>query len=137
MCRPITSLIPSCQQESTRKYLFDACAGLSGVETLHQYACVYEADSRRFFVWLGDLEFSLFTKSTFMNLSNFAEGVGAQTITFCIYHQHRQKAQYRSMFGVIDANRLGTDAVKDLVGAQDRQAAKSIIASTLFYELAL
>mmetsp|Transcript_11167 Transcript_11167/g.14129 ORF Transcript_11167/g.14129 Transcript_11167/m.14129 type:complete len:138 (-) Transcript_11167:565-978(-) len=137
MCRPITLLMPSCQKESTRKYLFDVCAGLSGTETLHQYPCVLEGESRRFFVWLGDLDFSLFTKSTFMNLSNFAERVGAESITFLIYHQHRQKAQYRSMFGVIDAFRLGTDAVKELVGAQDRQAAKSILATTLFYELVL
>lgn len=41
------------------------------------------------------------------------------------------------MFKVIDAMRLGTDAVKDLVGSQDRQAAKSILATTLFYELVL
>jgi len=72
-----------------------------------------------------------------MNLSNFAEGVGATTITFLVYHQHRHKVQYRRMFGVIDAMRLGTDAVKELVDAADRQAAKSIIASTLFYELVL
>ena len=55
-----------------------------------------------------------------MNLSNFAEEVGAETITFLVYHQQRHKAQYRSMFGVIDAVRLDTDAVKLLVGAADR-----------------
>jgi len=32
------------------------------------------------------------------------------------------------MFGVIDAVRLGTDAVKDIIGAADRQAAKSVTA---------
>lgn len=41
------------------------------------------------------------------------------------------------MFRVIDAKRLNTEAVKELVGSPDRQAAKTVIASTLFYELAL
>ena len=137
MCRPITSMIPSCQSDSTRKYLFDVCAGLSGTETLVQFPCVFEPGSQRFFVWLGDLDFALFTKSSFMNLSNFAEDAGATTITFLVYHEHRHKAQYRRMFSVIDAARLGTEAIRQLVDAVDRQAAKSISASTLFYELVL
>jgi len=85
-CRPITSMIPSCKKEATRKYLFDVCAGLSGQETLNQFPCVYEPSSHRFFVWLGDLDFSLFSKSSFMNLCNFSEGLGASAITFLIYH---------------------------------------------------
>ena len=104
---------------------------------MHRFACIFEPESLKFFVWLGDTDFSLFTKSTFMNLSNFAEAQGARTISFVIYHQHRQKTQYASMFKVIDAVRLSTDAVKDLVGAKDRQAAKSVVATTLFYELVL
>ena len=41
------------------------------------------------------------------------------------------------MFRVIDAKRLGTDSVKELIGAADRQAAKTVQATTLFYELVL
>ena len=137
MCKPLTSLMPDCQRETTRKYLFEAQAGLSGQETLHRYPCILDPLSSRFFVWLGDLDFALFTKSTFMNLSNFAEQQGAQTITFIIYHEHRQKVQFRNMFKVIDAVRLGSEAVQELVGASDRQAARRVLASTLFSELVL
>ena len=73
-------------KETTHKFVFDVCAGLSGTETLHQYPCVYEEASRCFFVWLGDTEFALFTKSTFMNLCNFAEDLGARTVTFLVFH---------------------------------------------------
>ena len=41
------------------------------------------------------------------------------------------------MFRVIDAKRLRTESVKALIGSEDRQLAKSVLASTLFYELAL
>ena len=90
MCKPMTSMIQSLQKPTVQKLLFDACAGLSGTETLNQYPCVYDADTdRRFFVWLGDTEFSLFTKSVFMNLCNFAEEAGALSVTFLVFHQHR------------------------------------------------
>lgn len=104
MCRPMTKIMAGLPKETTRKFVFDACAGLSGSETLNRYPCIYEESSRRFFVWLGDTDIALFTKSTFMNLSNFAEfEVGATSATFLVFHQHRQKAQYRSLFRVIDA----------------------------------
>ena len=87
MCRRMITLLPGLTKETARRFVFDACAGLSGTETLNQYPCIYEETSRRFFVWLGDTDFALFTKSTFMNLSNFAEfEVGASTITFLVFH---------------------------------------------------
>jgi len=41
------------------------------------------------------------------------------------------------MFKVIDAKRLRSETVMDLIGATDKQSAKAVIANTLFYELAL
>lgn len=41
------------------------------------------------------------------------------------------------MFKVIDAHRVGTEAVKELVGAADKRAAREVTARTSFYELAL
>jgi len=80
-------MLTSLSKQTTRKFLFDACAGLSGSETLHQFACIYDEATRRFYVWLGDTDFALFTKSTFMNLSNFAEKeLGARTAVFLVYH---------------------------------------------------
>ena len=91
MCKPMTTLMPNMPPKSTHKLLFDVCAGLSGSETLCQYPCIFETESARFFVWLGDTDISLFTKSTFMNLSNFAESAGAKSINFLVFHTHRQK----------------------------------------------
>ena len=84
----MTSLMPNLPT-SCRKFVFDACAGLSGTETLSQYPCIFEPQTARFFVWLGDTDFALFTKSTFMNLSDFAESAGAKTVIFLIFHAHR------------------------------------------------
>lgn len=125
------------KHESTQKFLFDVCAGLSGEETQCQFPCIYEEASHRFFVWLGDTDIAYFTKSTFMNLCDFAEETGASSVTFLIFRQHRQKAQYRNMFSVIDAKSMPQEAVQELIGAADRDAAKCVLASTRFYELEL
>lgn len=87
-CKPMTSLMPNLPP-ACRHFVFDACAGLSGSETLSQYPCIFEPQNARFFVWLGDTDLALFTKSTFMNLSNFAESAGARTVIFLIFHAHR------------------------------------------------
>ncbi len=41
------------------------------------------------------------------------------------------------MFNVIDAKRLGSQNVLNLIGAEDRESAKKVLNSTLFYELEL
>lgn len=138
LCKPMTSMLGGVDRENCRKFVFDAQAGLSGYETLHQFPCLFDEASSRFYVWLGDTDFSLFTKSAFMNLCNFAEvEQGAKTVVFLVYHEHRQKVQYRSMFRVIDAKRLRTDTVMELIGASDKSAAKAVTANTLFYSLDL
>lgn len=70
------------------KYAIDVQAGLAGTETLHQYPCVLAKRPKQFFVWLGTTDFALFSKSTFMNLCNFAEGAGAQSVTFLLAAEH-------------------------------------------------
>ena len=50
---------------------------------------------------------------------------------------HAQKKQYKSMFQVIDAYRLGSNQVKMLIENQDRLAAKALQQKTTFYELML
>lgn len=136
-CRPMTSTMRGLKQDSTQKFVFDVCAGLSGEETQCQFPCIFDEASRRFFVWLGDTDISYFTKSTFMNLCDFAEDAGATSVVFLIFRQHRQKAQYRNMFSVIDARGMPHEAVQELIGAADREAVKSVLASTKFYELEL
>jgi len=93
--------------------------------------------SGKFYVWLADTNFALFTKSTFMNLCNFAENHGAQKVLLLLDAQHVQKKQYKSMFQVIDAHKLGSNQVKLLIEGQDRLAAKALLEKTSFYELEL
>ena len=134
-CKPLTDLLVV--EGPIAKYAIDVQAGLAGTDTLHQYPCLHVSRSKRFFVWLGATDFDLFSKCTFMNLCNFAEGAGAQTITFLLDAEHAQKSQYRAMFKVIDAHRVGSEAVRALVGAADKRAAREVTAKTTFCELAL
>lgn len=93
--------------------------------------------SDRFYVWLADTDIALFTKSTFMNLCDFAEKHGALKVLILIDANHAQKKQYKSMFQVIDACKLGSNQVKMLIENQDRLAAKAVLQKTNFYELVL
>lgn len=115
----------------------DSCAGLIGSETLCQFPCLLDEETNSFYVQLGDTDFALFTKSTFMNLCNFAEGKGASKVLFTVDSQHRQIKQYKSMFQVIDAHKLRSNSLKKLIDGNDRQVAKKILETTSFYELEL
>jgi hypothetical protein len=106
-CTPMMSLL-NLQPEDTTTYLVDACAGLIGTSQINRYPCVLYANSNCL-VWLADTDISLFSKSTFFNLANFAEdNLGATKITFVLSANHTQKRQYRDMFEVIDAVKLHT-----------------------------
>ena len=86
---------------------------------------------------MGNTDFALFTKSTFMNLCNFAEGKGADKVLFTIDTQHNQIKQFKSMFEVIDAHKLRSNSLKQLIDGNDRQIAKKILETTSFFELDL
>lgn len=80
---------------NVRTFVVDACAGLIGDETIHQYPCVLHK-AETLLVWLDETDISVFSKSTFMNLCNFAEDkLGASKVTFVIAAEHPQKKQYR------------------------------------------
>lgn len=103
-------------------------------------------------MWLADTDLSVFTKDTFMNLTNFAEKHNAKDVVFLLDREHKQKNEYRRMFRVIDAKRLGTDNVTSLLkqdstsSSSDEEEgneldlevrAKNVIASIAFYKFAL
>ena len=71
--------------------------------------------SKKFFVLLGDIDISVFSKSTFMNLANFAEKKCAISIIFLLDADHVQKTGFKTVFKMIDARRLGVERVKALV----------------------
>lgn len=135
-CGPLVSQL-ALEKGKFKRFVVDSCAGLLGSETLRQYPCLMDFASGRFYVWLADTDFALFTKSTFMNLCNFAENQGADKLLLLIDAQHTQKKQYKSMFQVIDAHKLGSNQVKMLIEGQDRLAAKALLEKTAFYELEL
>lgn len=100
-----------------------------------------------FYVWLSDTDLSVFTKDTFMNLCNFSEKLHAKNVIFLLDREHKQKNEYRSMFNVIDASRLGVKAVTSLLKTDsdedenDDEGAKlraeNVIASVAFYKFVL
>lgn len=71
---------------------------------------------------MADTEFQLFSKSTFMNLCNFAEDKGATSIILILDKEHNQKKEYRRMFKVIDADRIRTSQVKSLLKEDQMKA---------------
>jgi len=74
------------QQSSA--YEFDSLVGLNGSQIHSSFPCLLDEEKKRFFIWLGDITINKFTKSTFMNLADFAEKKGALTITVILFRDH-------------------------------------------------
>lgn len=135
-CSPMTSLL-KIAEEDYRPYVVDQNGGLSGNETLHQFPCALFKD-KKLLVWLADTELTYFSKSTFMNLCDFAEReLKASSIVFCLAAAHPQKSQYRSMFKVIDAIRLSSGVVQQTFELESKAVAREICDETTLYELDL
>jgi hypothetical protein len=112
-------------------FVIDSHAGLTGTTVIAQYPSIL--DSKKFFVWIGNSEFSYFGKHTFLNLANFAEEKGAESIFFIVSGKNEQRREYERMFKVIDAERVRSLSVQDLIK-------KDLIAKVLdlaFYKLDL
>lgn len=73
-------------------FVIDSQAGLTGSSIVAQFPCVL--DQGRFFIWLGATEFSLFGKTTLMNLANLAESKGAETLYLVMDRDHFQLKDY-------------------------------------------
>ncbi len=89
-------------------FVISSQAGLVGDEVVGQYPCVL--DAKKFFVFIGQTDITVFDKSTFMNIANFAEEKGAEVMILILNRNHEQKAMYTKMFKVIDAKRVKTPA---------------------------
>lgn len=118
-------------------FVIDSCYGLTGKETLRQFPCLFNCDQLQFFVWLGDLPLNLFSKSTLMNLADFAEKQGATSLVLLVDREHPEKVAYKRMFDVIDARRLSSKAVAPLVKADGAPALKQVTSKLAFYEMEL
>jgi len=74
-----------------RVYELDSRVGLNGSKSLETFDCLMETESKRFFVWLGDISIDKFTKTTFLNMVDFAEKAGASSMVIVQNRDHVQK----------------------------------------------
>jgi len=63
---------------------------------------------------LGDITIERFTKSTFMNIVDFAEKLGATKMILIQNRDHVQKDQFRKLFSVLDAHRVGKNGMTEM-----------------------
>jgi hypothetical protein len=61
-------------------YDIDSRVGLNGSHSFSNFHCLHDEATQKFFVWMGDLSIDKFTKTTFLNLVNFAEKTGSQQL---------------------------------------------------------
>jgi hypothetical protein len=79
-------------KDGQAKYFeLDSRVGLNGSKTCWSFPCVLDEETQRFFVWLGDITVDRFTKTTFLNLANFAESNGAKQMVLIQFRDHVQK----------------------------------------------
>ena len=71
----------------------DSRVGLNGCQSNWSFSSVFDSQSKKFFVWLGDVAIEKFTKTTFLNLVNFAEKTGAKEVVLVMYREHQQKGK--------------------------------------------
>ena len=125
------------EEDSCRYHLIDVCDGLSGREIDHHLPCAHYKD-QRLLVWLADTDLAIFTKSTFMNLCDFAENeLKVASVVFLLAANHRQKSQYKQMFRVIDVEKMSSTQVMNMLELKDKDALKEMKTVSSFYELNL
>lgn len=117
-------------KEGQAKYFeLDSRVGLNGSKTCWSFPCVLDEESHKFFVWLGDITIESFTKTTFLNLTNFAESNGAKQMVLIQFRDHVQKSRpppfifiylvsFQKLFKVLDADRVSKRGMQELMGAQ-------------------
>jgi len=93
---------------------FEAKVGLNASQVHHLYPCLLDEDSKRFYVFMGDVTLDKFNKSTFMNLANFAELNGAISMVLVQNREHHQKESFRKLFKVLDAKRVKKSGLKEM-----------------------
>ena len=67
-------------------------------------------------MWMGEVTIDRFTKTTYLNLVNFAETQGAKQIVLLCSREHHQKDQFQRLFKVLDAERVSKRGMKELMG---------------------
>lgn len=104
-----------------KQFELDSRVGLNGSQTCWNFPCLLDTEHKTFFVWLGDISIERFTKTTFLNLTNFAENAGAIKIVLVQFREHLQKSQFQKLFKVLDAERCSKRGMQELMGSENLQ----------------
>lgn len=79
------------KDEHTKMFDLDSRVGLNGSQSNWAFSAVLDDASKRFYIWLGDAGIDKITKSTFLNMVNFAEKQSAKQVVLVMYRDHPQK----------------------------------------------
>lgn len=118
-CARLQSMIKS--KEAVKLFELDSKVGLTGQLCHWSFPCLFDEDSTRFYVWLGDVTIDKFTKSIFLNLVAFAEKTGASKMILIQNRDHCQKDEFRKLFTVLDAHRVGKSGMTKMLNEQKLQ----------------
>jgi len=116
-----SKLLEMFKNTSAKQINIDSKVGLNGGQTNWSFPCMNDEASKRFYVWLGDLNIDKFTKSTLLNLVDFAEKAGCNKLFLVIDRDHPQKDQFQKVFKVVDAQRVSKRGMEELMTAEKLQ----------------
>lgn len=83
-------------ENKAKLFELDSRVGLNGSQSNWSFPCMQDEDSQRFYVWLGDVNIDKFTKTTYLNLVNFAEKALCNKMVLVMDRDHRQKGKFNS-----------------------------------------
>lgn len=113
---------------TAKNFELDSRVGLNGAQVCWSFPCVFDEQRKTFFVYIGDITIECFTKTTFLNLTNFAENMGATKVILMQPRDHVQKGKppgiisqwyivnFQKLFKVLDAERVSKRGMQDLMG---------------------
>ena len=105
-----------CKDGEAKYFDIESKTGLKGSQTCWSFPCIYDQARQKFFVWMGEVTIDRFTRTTYLNLVNFAENQGAKQMVLICNREHTQKDQFQRLFKVLDAERVSKRGRKELMG---------------------
>jgi len=106
------------QENKFHAYDFDSRVGLNCSQIHCTFNCLLDEANQRFYVWMGDITVDKLTKSTFLNLANFADKNGATKMILIQNRDHCQKDEFKRLFKVVDGKRVGKKGMKEMMNEE-------------------
>ena len=76
------------KDEHAKMFDLDSRVGLNGSQSNWAFSAVLDEATKRFYIWLGDATIDKFTKSTFLNIVNFAEKQSGNQVVLVMGRDH-------------------------------------------------